>query len=173
MKGIKLLALVAASFVITACPLDYGYGASGVWLRVENKTNMSFYLRAGRMGISGRVYAKQECTLGTSYDGSIPDITFKGDIGFYHIIDDGDFNNSEKKLIKRISNAASVVTLIEDNRDDKDFGDVGYKIIVTNEMLGITANTGGVQVEYEDNAGGEDDVEISESSAENGDGVDV
>ncbi|MDR1147064.1 MAG: hypothetical protein LBK66_00375 [Spirochaetaceae bacterium] len=168
MKMLKLLAVIAASFIINACPLDYGYGASGVWLRVENKTNMSFYLDAGYMSISGRVYAKQACKLATGYDGSIPDLTFKGDIGFYHIIDDGDFNNSEKKLIKRISNAASVVTLIEDNRDDKDFGTVGYKIIVTNEMLGITANTGGVQVEYEDNAGGEDDAETPESGAENG-----
>jgi hypothetical protein len=166
MKVIKLLSIVAASFVINACPCQDGWWPGTVRLRVENKTNMSFYLDAGYMGISGDVTAKQECTLAHGCD-AIPDVA-KGDICFYRIIDDGDFVNSEKKLIKRISNVASVITLIEDNRDDDYYGTIVYRIIVTNEMLGITANTGGVQAEYKDNAGDED-AETPEDSAENED----
>jgi hypothetical protein len=143
-----------------------------VWLRIENKTDIPFFLYAGRMSIFGNVTAKQVCTLGSGCD-AIPDVidVTKGDICFYYIIDDDKPVNSEYKLIKRISNLASVITLIEDNRDGDYIGDIGYGIIVTNEMLGITANSvDGVQVEYEDNAG---DDETPEASAENEDEADV
>jgi hypothetical protein len=123
------------------------------------------------MSIFGNVTAKQVCTLGAGCD-AIPDV-IEGDICFYYIVDDDKPVTSEYKLIKRISNLASVVTLIEDNRDGDYYGDIGYGIIVTNEMLEITANTGGVQVEGEDNAGDEDDAETPEGSAENEDDVDV
>jgi hypothetical protein len=178
MKGIKLLALVAASFVINACPLDIlsfpgddddDLGTSSVWLRVENKTDIPFYLNAISEGISGRVYEKQECLLFKYREGPI-DATFSGYIDFYYIIDDGKPDTSEDKLIKYIS-AASAVMLIEDSRNRNDVGKVVFKIIVTNEMLGITANTGSVQVEYKDNAGGEDDEETPEGGAENGGGA--
>jgi hypothetical protein len=176
MKVIKLLAVIAASFVINACPVwidifpdDDDYGTSKVQLIVENKTNIPFYLSILSEGISGRVYAKQVCTLVKDRKGSIPGVNFSGYIDFYYIVDDDKPFMSEDKLIKSISNAASVVTLVADNRDKNYVGKVVYKLIVTNEMLGITANTGGgVQVEGEDNAGGEDDAEILEASAENG-----
>jgi hypothetical protein len=142
MKLIKLLtvatAITAASFLISACFQDYGSSASSVCLIVENITKISFYLTADDMGISGYVNANEVCTLDGkrpgSLDGSIPDITFKGDIGLHSIIDDDKPVNSKDKLFKQISNAASVVAVIE---YDSDVGDAVYKIIITNKTLGF------------------------------------
>ncbi|MDR1362793.1 MAG: hypothetical protein LBJ35_01915, partial [Spirochaetaceae bacterium] len=76
------------------------------------------------------------------------DLTFGGGIAFYNLISDND-QPRPGNLIKRINNADSVVTLVEDERDGSGYGSVVYKLVVTNAMLGIdetqddgTAETG-------------------------------
>jgi hypothetical protein len=167
MKAIKLsLCLLCAVTLaaVLACEDIVRLGDTTFRLVIENKTNTSLYVDFINTYVwdDCGLNANRTATLVYDYKNQKPidDLTLRGSIAFYHLIS-GDNWPRPGEFIKEIADINSVVTLTADDRDGHDLGEVFYKLVITDAMLGIGGAQGGVSAETskEDNA--------SETEAEN------
>jgi hypothetical protein len=64
----------------------------------------------------------------------------------YEVIDDIWYPVGERIFLTKIEDGNSVVTILEEHRDPEGYDDIiKYRLIITNEMLGLPALTGGEQ----------------------------
>jgi hypothetical protein len=168
MKTIKLplcfLLCAVALVVIIGCPGILGMlGDTTFKLIIENKTNTNLYVEFINTYVwnSCGVNANRTVVLAHDYEDHKPidDLTLRGSIEFYYLIGDDNWPRPGK-FIKQIADINSVITVTADNRDQYDLGEVIYKLVITDAMLGI----GGAQVGGSDE---ESDENTSETEAEN------
>jgi hypothetical protein len=150
MKMIKPLVCAALAFLTTACPENVSY-SSGLILFVENKSSTDFYLRLVGGLISSEYVVKLNETVSFGNESnagagsSIPQY-FEGSLEFYTVIeyvdDYGESDFYPRKLIKKIQNADTIVTRVEEHHEGSG-GYAVYKLVVTDKILGINAGNEG------------------------------
>jgi hypothetical protein len=143
-KLLYLLSLISLSLLFFSC-WDVGYGSNIRSFYVTNNSSYDLYFTT-RLMHGSFVDSLQEVNWGQSLDGGKE--TDVGYVKFYHKrtpeqLEDGYFVSDDRLFIITIEDGNSVVTIIEDNRDDNGNGDVKYRLVITNEMLGLPPLTGG------------------------------
>jgi hypothetical protein len=153
MKLLKLLLCAAVSLVITGCPgficiFPTDDPSFEIDLYITNDSSESLWIYFSRIQEEKRIPLDDPLTENIKENGLWMTLyqtynleeyadeyaSFSGHIEFCRVAADGD--PPSKELIKKIDNADSVL-IREESRDDSGYGTIVYKLIVTNEMLGI------------------------------------